>query len=89
MFDLQQAQLQAGTQIQQQQQHQQHIIQHQPQQIIQQAPPPKPPTPTLHSTNPAINALVTNLMNSANQFQQEAAGEFFFFILNFVFYLFI
>lgn len=72
---LQQAQLQAGTQIQQQ--HQQHIIQHQPQQIIQQAPPPKPPTPTLHSTNPAINALVTNLMNSANQFQQEAAGEFF------------
>lgn len=76
-MSLQQAQLQAGTQIQ----HQQHIIQHQPQQIIQQAPPPKPPTPTIHSTNPAINALVTNLMNSANQFQQEAAGKFFYSLL--------
>lgn len=27
-----------------------------------------------HSTNPAITALVTSLMNSAQQFQQQAAG---------------
>lgn len=28
-----------------------------------------------HSTNPAISALVTSLMNSAQQFQQQAAGR--------------
>ena len=32
------------------------------------------PTFKKHSTNPAISALVTSLMNSAQQFQQQAAG---------------
>jgi hypothetical protein len=33
------------------------------------------PSGTRHITNPAISALVTSLMNSAQQFQQQAAGE--------------
>jgi hypothetical protein len=54
--------------------------QHQPQ--TQSAMQPAPSqvqksssTGTRHITNPAISALVTSLMNSAQQFQQQAAGK--------------
>lgn len=65
----QQAQLQSHTMTAQSQPPQQQMH------ITQQHPPPKPPTPTIHSTNPEINALATGLMNSANQFQQQVAGK--------------
>lgn len=56
---MQQAQLQAGTQ---------NCVAEPVNQSQNEVPFRK------HSNNPAINALVTSLMNSAQQFQQQAAG---------------
>lgn len=56
---VQQAQLQAGTQ---------NCVTETVSQSQNEVPFKK------HTTNPAITALVTSLMNSAQQFQQQAAG---------------
>lgn len=66
---MQQAQLQAGTQ---------NCINEAANQS-QNEPPFKK-----HSTNPRINAIVTSLMDSAQQFQQQAAGSLPFYIVKII-----
>lgn len=62
--------LQVPSQLVQQQQQQQQMAR-------VQTSPTKATSPTRHmnATNAAISALATSLMNSAQQFQQQAAGE--------------